>query len=55
MRNAHATLAERGVAFDTEPDFVAEMPDHELWMSFFKDSEGNQTALMAEIPLTGGR
>jgi len=24
------------------------MPDHELWMTFFKDSEGNTLALMAE-------
>jgi hypothetical protein len=25
------------------------MPDHELWMAFFDDTEGNTLALMAEI------
>ena len=52
IREAQRTLSDRGVAFDTDPHLIAEMPDHELWMSFFKDSEGNQLALMAEIPLT---
>ena len=55
IREAHAALSGRGVAFDTEPHMIADMGDHELWMAFFKDSEGNQLALMAEIPLTRGR
>jgi len=25
------------------------MPDHELWLAFFKDSEGNTLALMSEV------
>ena len=45
---AYATLSERGVAFIDRPHLVARMPDHELWMSFFKDSEGNTLALMVE-------
>jgi len=44
----HATLSERGVAFAGAPHLVAKMPDHELWMAFFKDSEGNTLALMSE-------
>ena len=48
IAQAHATLKERGVAFVDEPHFIAKMPDHELWMTFFKDSEGNTLALMAE-------
>jgi predicted enzyme related to lactoylglutathione lyase len=55
IREAHAALSGRGVAFDTGPQMIADMGDHELWMSFFKDSEGNQLALMAEVPLTRGR
>lgn len=55
IREAHAALRERGVGFDTEPHMIADMGDHELWMAFFKDTEGNQLALMAEIPLTRGR
>jgi predicted enzyme related to lactoylglutathione lyase len=54
IREAHATLSQRGAPFDTEPQMIADMGDHELWMAFFKDSEGNQLALMAEIPLTQG-
>jgi hypothetical protein len=25
------------------------MPDHELWMAFFRDTEGNLLALMSEV------
>lgn len=46
---AHADLAARGVPFRTAPHLVARMPDHELWMAFFDDTEGNTLALMAEV------
>ena len=55
IHGAHALLSSRGVAFDTEPHLIADMGDHELWMAFFKDTEGNTLALMAEIPLTKAR
>jgi methylmalonyl-CoA/ethylmalonyl-CoA epimerase len=45
---AHAELVRRGVAFEGEPHRIARMPDHELWMAFFRDSEGNTLALMEE-------
>ena len=41
-------LSERGVTFLGEPHLIARMPDHELWMAFFRDSEGNTLALMDE-------
>ena len=44
----HAALSQRGVPFATEPHLVARMPDHELWMTFFTDSERNTLALMSE-------
>jgi predicted enzyme related to lactoylglutathione lyase len=47
---AHETLGGRGVRFDQEPTLIAEMEDHDLWMAFFHDTEGNQLALMAEVP-----
>jgi hypothetical protein len=28
---------------------VAPMPDHDLWISDYKDSEGNIFALMSEV------
>jgi catechol 2,3-dioxygenase-like lactoylglutathione lyase family enzyme len=47
---AHEAMAARGVAFRDAPHKIADMPDHELWMTFFDDSEGNVLALMAELP-----
>lgn len=43
-------LAGRGVAFESMPHLVARLPDHELWMGFFRDSESNVLALMCEKP-----
>jgi methylmalonyl-CoA/ethylmalonyl-CoA epimerase len=42
-------LTQRGVVFESEPRVIAKMPDHELWMAFFRDSEGNLMALMSEV------
>lgn len=50
LTEAHAELEGRGVSFDMAPTMIADMPDHELWMAFFHDSEANQLALMAEVP-----
>jgi methylmalonyl-CoA/ethylmalonyl-CoA epimerase len=45
----HATLAAKGVVFHTPPHRVARLPDHELWMAFLHDTEGNLLALMSEV------
>jgi methylmalonyl-CoA/ethylmalonyl-CoA epimerase len=42
-------LKNRDVEFTNEPHLIAKMPDHDLWMSFFKDRDGNTLALMAEV------
>ena len=44
----YATLVERGVKFDQGPGLTARMPDHELWIAFFRDCENNLMALMCE-------
>ena len=44
----HAALVERGVRFESGPHLVARMPDHELWLADFYDSEDNFLALMTE-------
>ena len=44
----HAALAARDVAFIDSPHLVARMPDHELWMCFFRDPDGHTLALMCE-------
>jgi methylmalonyl-CoA/ethylmalonyl-CoA epimerase len=38
-----------GVAVVQEPNMVARMPDHELWLAAFKDPEGNVIELMSEL------
>jgi methylmalonyl-CoA/ethylmalonyl-CoA epimerase len=49
IRAANATMKEKGVRFEDEPHVVARMPDHDLWMVFFRDSEGNLMGLMSEV------
>lgn len=48
IQQAYETLRDRGVRFRQEPHLVAKLPDREVWMAFFEDSEGNTLALMAE-------
>jgi len=49
IQAAHAAMKEKGVRFEDEPHVVARMPDHDLWMVFFRDSEGNLMGLMSEV------
>jgi methylmalonyl-CoA/ethylmalonyl-CoA epimerase len=49
IHGTYSALRERGAEFRDEPHLVAKMPDHELWMTFFRDSEGNTLALMSEV------
>jgi len=46
---AHAGMKEKGVHFEDEPHVIARMPDHDLWMTFFRDTEGNLLAFMSEV------
>lgn len=50
LEAAFKALSGRGVTFETVPHRVAEMPDHDLWMAFFRDPDSNLLALMSEIP-----
>lgn len=47
---AYRQMAGAGVKFEDEPHLIAPMPDHDLWMCFFRDSEDNMLALMSEVP-----
>ena len=49
LQGAYETLSGRGVTFVEKPGLVAHMEDHDLWMAFFRDSEGNLLALMSEV------
>lgn len=47
---AYKRLKEAGARFEDQPHVIAEMPKYDLWMTFFRDSEGNLLALMSEVP-----
>lgn len=49
IQGAHEDLKSRGVEFVEPPHLIAKMPDHDLWMAFFRDGEGNTLALMSEV------
>jgi methylmalonyl-CoA/ethylmalonyl-CoA epimerase len=49
IQESYRELSRRGVAFVKEPHLLARMPDHELWMAFFRDVSGNMLALMSEV------
>ncbi len=52
IQRAFERMKAAGVKFEDEPHIIARMPDHDLWMKFFRDSEGNLLALMHEAKHT---
>lgn len=49
IQAAYSKLKKKDVKFEDEPHLITKMPDHELWMVFFRDSEGNLMGLMCEV------
>jgi methylmalonyl-CoA/ethylmalonyl-CoA epimerase len=49
IQGAHAKMKASDVKFEDEPHLIARLPDHDLWMAFFRDSEDNLLALMSEV------
>lgn len=49
IQSAFARLVQHNVKTESQPHVVARMPDHDLWLADFRDSEGNIMALMAEV------
>ena len=49
IQGTWTALREHGADLRGEPHLLARMPDHELWMAFFRDPEGNTVALMSEV------
>lgn len=49
LQTTFAEMKARGAEVESEPHLIAKMPDHELWMGFFRDTEGNFFALMSEV------
>ncbi len=44
----HAAIVARGAKDERAPQLAAKMPDHELWIGFVRDPDGNLVGLMEE-------
>jgi predicted enzyme related to lactoylglutathione lyase len=44
----HAAIVQRGAKNERGPQLTAKMPDHELWIAFVRDPDGNLVGLMEE-------
>ncbi len=49
LQTTFEKLSAKGLIFEAKPHLIAKMPDHELWMAFFRDPDNNLLALMSEI------
>lgn len=44
-----AAVVARGARNERDPALTAKMPDHELWIGFVRDPDGNLIGLMSEV------
>jgi catechol 2,3-dioxygenase-like lactoylglutathione lyase family enzyme len=44
----YSALIARGATSERAPQLTAKMPDHELWIGFLRDPDGNPVGLMEE-------
>ena len=54
IQSVYASLSAKGVSFVAAPHVVNRTAKSELWLSEFTDPDGNQLALMAEVPIVSG-
>lgn len=48
IETAHAAIVDAGAIDERTPQLAASMPDHELWIGFVRDPDGNLVGLMEE-------
>ena len=48
IESRHAALVAAGARDERAPQLAAKMPDHELWLGFVRDPDGNPVGLMEE-------
>lgn len=48
ITETHSTMVAKGATNGRAPQLTAKMPDHELWIGFLRDPEGNLVGLMEE-------
>jgi len=44
----YAAIISRGAVIEREPQLAARLPDHELWIGFIRDTDGNLIGIMEE-------
>ena len=44
----YSAIIDRGAIAERSPQLTAKMPDHELWIAFVRDPDGNLVGLMEE-------
>jgi predicted enzyme related to lactoylglutathione lyase len=55
IQSAYSRLVQMKVKTEGEPHLVAKMPDHDLWLAGFRDTEGNVMQFMSEVLNKGDR
>lgn len=48
VESVYAAVTAAGATAERAPQFTAKMPDHELWIGFVRDPDGNLVGLMEE-------
>lgn len=48
LNNVFTEIISRGAKREREQQLAAKMPDHELWIGFIRDPDGNLVGLMEE-------
>jgi catechol 2,3-dioxygenase-like lactoylglutathione lyase family enzyme len=48
LNDFYRVVIERGARAEREPQLVAKLPDHELWIGFVRDPDDNLIGLMEE-------
>lgn len=48
IEESHAAMVGKGADNERAPQLTAKMPDHELWIGFIRDPDGNLVGLMEE-------
>ncbi|MEM9774729.1 MAG: VOC family protein [Chloroflexota bacterium] len=48
IETSYEKMVEKGATAERGPELAAKMPDHELWLAFLRDPDGNLVGLMEE-------
>lgn len=49
LRHHYDVFVARGARHDRRPRLAARMPDHDLWVAFLRDPDGNLIGLMEQV------